>query len=182
MLKIETSNLIKKLSIKDISKGYYKLKIIGPFGSIKNYFRKEIKLGIEENSICLNTEVFTKETKSLLQSYKKILKNSFNDVDFGFSVILEVRGVGTKVNYEKGELTFNLGLSHQVKYNLPNGVIAKVLDDKNTIFLLMGCDRNMVLSTASKICLLKKKDVYKGKGIFFYAEEITLKEGKGKNA
>ena len=46
----------------------------------------------------------------------------------------------------------------------------------------MGCDRNKVLSTASKICLLKKKDVYKGKGIFFYAEEILLKEGKGKNA
>lgn len=182
MLKIEIHNLIKKMSIKDISKSYYKLKILGPFGNIKNYFRKEVKIGVENDSIYLNTDVFTRETKSLLQSYKKILKNSFNDVDFGYSVILEVRGVGTKVSYDKGEFIFNLGLSHQVKYNLPKGIIGKILDEKGTIFLLMGCDRNSVLSTASKIRLLKKKDIYKGKGIFFYAEEISLKEGKGKNA
>lgn len=184
MLKIKVSNLIKKLSIKDISKDYYRLKIVGPFGVIQNYFRKEINVSLENDTICLNTDVFVKETKSLLQSYKTILKNSFNDVDFGFSVILEVRGVGTKVSYEpkEGSLVFSLGLSHSVKYNLPEGVIAKILDDKNTIFLLIGSNRNLVLSTAAKIRLLKKKDMYKGKGIFFFAEEISLKEGKGKNA
>ena len=77
---------------------------------------------------------------------------------------------------------FNLGFSHQVKYNLPEGIIGRVLDDKGSVFLLFGNDRDLVLSTASKVCSLKKKDVYKGKGIFFFGEEITLKEGKGKNA
>lgn len=183
MLKITVSNLIKKLSIKDISKDYYRLKIVGPFGVIQNYFRKEINVIIKNNTICLNTEVFVKETKSLLQSYKTILKNAFNDVDFGFFVILEVRGVGTKVSYESrdGNLIFNLGLSHPVKYYLPKGIIAKVLDSRSTIFLLMGSDRNVVLSTAAKIRSLKKIDMYKGKGIFFFEEQILLKEGKGKN-
>ena len=174
MLKIEISNLKNKLSIKDISKGYYKVKVLGPFGFIKNYFRKEIDININKEILCLSTNVYTKETKSLLQSYKKILKNSFNDVDFGFSVTLEVRGVGTKVSYNKnnGELIFNLGLSHQIKYYLPKGIVAKILDDKNTIFLLMGCDRNKVLSTASKICLLKKKMYIKEKVFFFMQKKL----------
>jgi large subunit ribosomal protein L6 len=182
MIKIESLNLINKLSIKDISKDYYKLKISGAFGSIKNYFRKEISIDVDKNYLTLEPTIYTKETKALLQTYKSVIKNSFQDVDFGFSVILEVRGVGTKVQYELGQFLFSLGFSHKVKYNLPEGIVGRVLDDKGTLFLLMGNNRDLVLSTASKICLLKKRDVYKGKGIFFYAEEIALKEGKGKNA
>ncbi|MAE59616.1 MAG: 50S ribosomal protein L6 [Halobacteriovorax sp.] len=182
MITIEKSNLKNKLSIKDISKDYYKVKVSGIYGNIKSYFRKEVVMKVSPDRVLLEPYTFTKETKSLLQTYKTKILNSFSDVDYGFFVILEVRGVGTKVQYSLGQLMFNLGFSHQVKYNLPEGIIGRVLDDKGSVFLLFGNDRDLVLSTASKVCSLKKKDVYKGKGIFFFGEEITLKEGKGKNA
>jgi large subunit ribosomal protein L6 len=183
MVKVFVKNLKKKLLIRDISKDYYRLNVLGAFGAVKNYFRKEVSVDIEEgNCIKLHPYIYTKETKSLVNSYGSILKNAFRDANFGFSVLLEVRGVGAKVQYDKGDLIFNLGYSHSVKYRLPEGIIGRVLDDRGTLFLLMGNDRVKVLATAAKICLLKKKDVYKGKGIFFYAEEIALKEGKGKSA
>lgn len=183
MIKIFIKNLKKKLLIKDISKDYYRLSILGPFGVIKNYFRKEVVVNVVNDSLIqLESSIYTKEIKSLLNSYSSLIKNAFRDINFGFSVILEVRGVGAKVQYDMGDFIFNLGYSHPIKYSLPEGIIGKVLDDRGTLFLLMGNDRTQVLATAAKICLLKKKDVYKGKGIFFYAETIALKEGKGKSA
>ena len=184
MVKIFVQNLKKKLLIRDISKDYYRLNILGAFGAVKNYFRKEVILGINQQEGCIELKpyIYTKETKSLVSSYGSILRNAFRDVNFGFSVLLEVRGVGAKVQHDLGDLTFNLGYSHPIKYRLPVGVVGRVLDDRGTLFLLLGNDRTKVLATAAKICLLKKKDVYKGKGIFFYAENIALKEGKGKSA
>ena len=183
MIKVFVKNLKKKLLIRDISKDYYRLNVLGAFGAVKNYFRKEVSIKvIGDNCIELKPYIYTKETKSLVSSYGSILRNAFRDVNFGFSVLLEVRGVGAKVQHDLGDLTFNLGYSHPIKYRLPVGVVGRVLDDRGTLFLLLGNDRTKVLATAAKICLLKKKDVYKGKGIFFYAENIALKEGKGKSA
>ena len=182
MLKIEGLKLKNNLLIKDISKDYYKLKMFGTFGGVNNYFRKELSINLGEKKIELEPYIYTKETKSLLQTYKTLILNSFCDINFGFSILLEVRGVGMKIVYKLGHLTFNLGFSHQIQYNLPSNIVGKVLDEKGTLLLLLGNDRDLVLSTASKICLLKKTDIYKGKGIFFYADSIMLKEGKGKKA
>lgn len=91
-----------------------------------------------------------------------------------------MRGVGFKVFAKDGKLTFNLGYSHQVFFELPYGITSKVLDEKNTIFYLFGNSRDLVTATAFEICSLKKKDAYKGKGINFYSAILKLKEGKSK--
>lgn len=180
MLKIYLKKIENTLYLKNINQELHSIKFLGTFGVIKRYLRKEIQIILNLHHFMLKPLFFRKEIKMLLHNYFFMLKNTLIDLNYGFFVILEVRGVGFKVFSNLGRLTFNLGYSHKVFFELPKNIISKNLDEKNTIFYLMGNDRIEVLLTAIKICKLKNRDPYKGKGIYFYSENKKLKEGKGK--
>jgi large subunit ribosomal protein L6 len=93
----------------------------------------------------------------------------------GFERVLEVSGVGYRVEIKSDVLTMSLGYSHPVTYKLPEGISASV--EKNRI-VLSGIDKELLGSTAAIIRKFRSPEPYKGKGIKYAEEQIKRKVGK----
>ncbi len=93
----------------------------------------------------------------------------------GFTKQLEVNGVGYKVVLQGKKMVLNVGYSHPVDYNLPEGIDAQI--EKNLI-TISGFDKQLVGQVAAEIRAIKKPEPYKGKGIKYLEEVIRRKEGK----
>jgi len=106
---------------------------------------------------------------------RALVNNMIIGVTEGFSKILEINGVGFKVELKENKLVLNVGFSHPVEYNVPEGI--KVEVDKNQI-KISGIDKQLVGQTAAEIRNIKKPEPYKGKGIKYMDEIIRRKAGK----
>jgi large subunit ribosomal protein L6 len=106
---------------------------------------------------------------------RSLVNNMILGVSQGFSKKLELNGVGYRVALAGQDLKFNLGFSHEVVYNLPQGITATV--EQNTI-TISGIDKQQVGQVAAEIRALKKPEPYKGKGIKYVDERIIRKSGK----
>ena len=93
----------------------------------------------------------------------------------GFNKVLEVVGVGYKVNVQGNTVVLNIGFSHPVNFVLPAGVQAKVEGNK---IILSGCDKQLVGEVAAQIRRVRPPEPYKGKGIKYADEFIRRKAGK----
>lgn len=106
---------------------------------------------------------------------RALLNNMVVGVTEGFSKKLEINGVGYRVAAAGANLKLNLGFSHDVIYNIPQGITATV--EQNTI-TVSGISRQQVGQVAAEIRALKKPEPYKGKGIKYVGERIIRKSGK----
>jgi large subunit ribosomal protein L6 len=106
---------------------------------------------------------------------RSLIANMIQGVSQGFSKKLEINGVGLRVALAGNTLKMNLGFSHEVHYELPQGVNAEV--QQNTI-TISGIDKQQVGQVAAEIRALKKPEPYKGKGIKYEGERIIRKSGK----
>ncbi|MCA9342515.1 50S ribosomal protein L6 [Candidatus Saccharibacteria bacterium] len=106
---------------------------------------------------------------------RTLIQNMVTGVTDGFSKKLELHGVGYRVSLGGSQLKMNLGLSHDVIYELPQGITATV--EQNTI-TITGIDKQLVGHVAAEIRALKKPEPYKGKGIRYEGERIIRKSGK----
>ncbi len=106
---------------------------------------------------------------------RALLFNAVEGITKGFSKKLEINGVGFRVARAGNTLKMNLGFSHEVNYELPQGVTATVEGLNITI---SGIDKQQVGQVAAEIRALKKPEPYKGKGIKYADERIIRKSGK----
>ena len=125
-----------------------------------------------------HTKNLTKQIKTLWGTEYSNIKNSIEGISKGYSLSLNLKGVGFKANISKNSLNLKLGYSHEVTFLIPENIIIQCpKPDKLFIF---GIDKKHVHTVVSDIQRLKDKDVYKGKGILLENERIILKEGKKK--
>jgi large subunit ribosomal protein L6 len=94
----------------------------------------------------------------------------------GYKKDLEIVGVGYKAQLSGQKLTLNLGYSHPIVYDVPQGIKMTVVD--NTKINISGSDKQVVGEVAATIRRFKKPEPYKGKGVRYANEHITIKEGK----
>ena len=106
---------------------------------------------------------------------RALVGNMLKGVTEGFSLSVEINGVGYKAELKGQKVVFSLGFSHPVEYTLPEGISAKV--DKN-LLILSGIDRQAVGAARAKIRSLRPPEPYKGKGIKYVEETILRKAGK----
>lgn len=106
---------------------------------------------------------------------RALIQNMIDGVTKGFSKSLEINGVGFKVAAQGSKITLNVGYSHPVYYELPEGITAVV--EKN-IITISGIDKQLVGQVAAEIRGIKKPEPYKGKGIKYTDEVIRRKVGK----
>jgi large subunit ribosomal protein L6 len=114
----------------------------------------------------------------LWRSYQVIITNLVNDFIFGYEILLELRGVGFKAFVDNNNLLLSLGFSHPILFKIPESLQIRIVDTKNILFSIRGFDRNKVNEIASKIRSYKKPEPYKGKGVCYYNEIVTIKESK----
>ena len=98
-------------------------------------------------------------------------------VGAGFQKKLTVEGVGYRVAVEGTSLALNVGYSNPVKFKLPAGVSAVMVDKTNTV-VLESIDKDLLGLTAAKVRAIRKPEPYKGKGIRYEDEHIVRKVGK----
>ena len=152
----------------------------GPKGELKQATHLAVKIDITEEDgkkIVKVSRVNEKDSKSkaFWGLYRVLIQNMVDGVNKEFEKQLEVNGVGYKVSIAGNKLTLNVGYSHPVDYELPQGVAGKV--EKNVI-TISGINKQQVGEAAAQIRKIRKPEPYKGKGIKYMDEVIRRKAGK----
>ena len=129
-----------------------------------------------------DTEVIVKQQKESLDSSamqgltRALIQNMVTGLSTGFKKELQIIGVGYKAQVQGSKLVLNLGYSHTIEYQIPKGLTI-AMGEGNTI-VITGADKQMVGQAAATIRGYRPPEPYKGKGIRYVDEHITIKEGK----
>jgi len=168
-------NLTDKVKVEE-KKG--DVSVTGPKGTLTFTLPACVSLGQEENMIKLSCEGFEKDPgrRALYGLARSLLQNMVTGVTEGFRRELEIQGVGYRGQSSGRKLSLNLGFSHPVEYEAPEGV--EISMPQNTRIIVDGIDKQLVGQVAATIRGFRPPDSYKGKGIRYAGEQISLKEGK----
>ena len=151
------------------------LTVKGPQGELSRKFRKEIAINIDGNTVTLLPKKETNESRALWGTYASHITNMINGVNTLFSKKLIIEGIGYKVENKGNVLVFNLGFSHPIEVDIPEGI--NVLVEKNNL-TISGINKEFVGQFCAYIRSLKKPEPYKGKGIRYSDEVVRRKQGK----
>ena len=149
--------------------------IKGPKGALNLSVHPAVKLNMEDDSISVSVVDETRESRSIHGLFRVLIDNMVTGVTKGFERGLEIVGVGYRAELKGRTAVFNLGYSHPINFELPEGIDAKIEKTKIT---LSGIDRELLGMTAAKIRSFRKPEPYKGKGIKYAGEMIRRKAGK----
>jgi len=151
------------------------LTVKGPKGMLTRRINPNVKVAIDGDRILVSAADKTRESRSLHGLTQVLIANMVTGVTEGFERILEIVGVGYRAEVKGRTAVFNLGYSHPINFELPDGVEAKV---EKTKIILSGIDKELLGKTAAEIRILRKPEPYKGKGIKYADEVIRRKAGK----
>ncbi len=155
------------------------LSVKGPKGSLTMGLREEIAYKIEEGSISVLPANDSKAARAFWGMQRTMVDNLVTGVTQGYTKVLEITGVGYRANAQgPRKLKLQLGYSHDVDFDVPEGVEVKTPD--NTTIEISGIDKQKVGQVAAEIRRWRKPEPYKGKGIRYRGEFIFRKEGKKK--
>jgi large subunit ribosomal protein L6 len=149
--------------------------VTGPKGTLELELMPDLKLEQENGVLTLSRVVETPETQRTFGLMRTLIANMVAGVSEGFTRQLEINGVGFRGAVAGNVITFALGFSHPVVFELPDGVEAKI---ERNLITVSGFDKQAVGQVAANIRALKKPEPYKGKGIKFVEERIRRKAGK----
>jgi len=152
-----------------------KVELKGPKGILVVDVTQGIKAESVENTIVVSPIT---ERKSLIAFWglsRALIANAVKGVTDGFEKVLEFQGVGYRAAGQGNKIELNLGFSHPVNYEAPEGINFKV--EKNVI-TISGIDKQMVGEVAAQIRRLRPPEPYKGSGIRYQGEKIRRKAGK----
>lgn len=152
------------------------VKVSGPKGSLSQDFSNGVSIDVTDTAIEVKSADGSRKARSFQGLYRALIGNMVQGVSEGVSKTLEINGLGYRAEVEGNILTLNVGYSHPVKFDLPEGISAAV--DKNTIITITGIDKQLVGQVASEIRSIRKPEPYKGKGIKYENEHIKRKAGK----
>ncbi len=150
----------------------------GPKGEISKTFRPEIKIELKEGKVFVFPAEGTEDNKKVKAFWgltRMLLNNMIEGVVEGFEKKLEISGVGYKSEVSGKEIILNVGFSHPVKIEIPEGLEVSV---QKNIIVVSGIDKELVGHFASIIRRIKPAEPYKGKGIKYFGEKIRRKVGK----
>ena len=152
-----------------------KVTVKGPKGELSRVLPSEMEIRQEEGQILVTRPNDLKKMKSLHGLTRTLISNMVTGVTEGYTKQLEVNGVGYKVAKSGNKLTLNLGYSHPVIMDDPEGLESVVEGNKITI---KGIDKEKVGQYAAEIRDKRRPEPYKGKGIKYIDEVIRRKVGK----
>lgn len=150
------------------------LTVKGPKATLTRELKKDVDVTIEGNTVTLAPGK-TVAAKALWGTYAAHVRNMVVGVTEGYTRILEIEGVGYRAEVKGKDISMNLGFSHPVIIEIPEGITAEVV--KNVI-TLTGSDKDALGQFAANIRKVKKPEPYKGKGIRYRGEFIIRKQGK----
>ena len=148
----------------------------GPKGTLTKELHKNMEVSVNGTEITVKRPDDEAFNRSLHGLTRTLINNMIEGVEKQFSRTLEVNGVGYRAQLKGKKLVMNLGYSHPVEMDAPEGITFEV-PNPNTI-IVKGIDKEVVGQTAAVIRTKRPPEVYRGKGIKYAEEHIRRKEGK----
>ena len=145
----------------------------GPLGELTFVVNDEVLVKMEDGEFQVNPKNDTKNARSQWGMSRTMISNIFAGVKEGFSKTLEINGVGYRAAMQGNKLQLQLGFSHEVLYDIPQGVDVKVT--KPTEIVISGFDKQKVGQVAAEIRKYRPPEPYKGKGVK-YADEFIFRK------
>ncbi|VAV88688.1 LSU ribosomal protein L6p (L9e) [hydrothermal vent metagenome] len=150
----------------------------GPKGELQTSLVEIVSVALEDGSVVVKPRNNSKQARSAWGMSRTLVLNLMVGVTEGFTKTLEINGVGYRAAVQGKGLKLNLGYSHDVVYDIPDGI--DVTTPKPTEIIVSGIDKQQVGQVAAEIREWRKPEPYKGKGIKYAGEYIFRKEGKKK--
>lgn len=148
----------------------------GKNGELTREFNKDLAINVEGTEVRVARSSEEKFIKSIHGTTTALIKNMLIGTSEGFKKELVLNGVGYRAQVSGSKLTLNVGYSHPVEMQAPDGI--KVEAPSNTELVISGNDKQVVGEFAANIRKVRAPEPYKGKGIKYKDEIIRRKEGK----
>ena len=148
----------------------------GPKGELSWELPQGISVKVEGETVYVERQDPSRQGAANHGLARSLLQGMIQGVTQGFRKELEIQGVGYRGQCSGRKITLNIGYSHPVEFEAPEGIAVSMPNP--TRIVVEGIDKQKVGQTAAIIRGLRPPDAYKGKGIRYVGEQITLKEGK----
>ncbi|MDP6991216.1 MAG: 50S ribosomal protein L6 [Candidatus Marinimicrobia bacterium] len=157
----------------NISAGMVDIK--GPKGTMAIPVHSDMQVKQDNGSIIVERPSDSRTHRSLHGTTRQLLANGVQGVSEGFNKELEIRGVGYQANMQGKYLVLQLGFSHDIYFEPPEGIEIKA---NRTEISVSGINKQLVGEVAAKIRSFRKPEPYKGKGVRYKDEYVRSKQGK----
>ena len=160
----------------DIKDGILTVK--GPKGTLTLGLADDVTYEVQDGTISVRPANDSKRARSFWGMQRTLVANLVSGVTEGYTKVLEITGVGYRAQAQGAKLKLQLGYSHDVDLDVPEGLEVKTPDQ--TTVEINGIDKQKVGQFAAEVRRWRKPEPYKGKGIKYRGEYIFRKEGKKK--
>jgi large subunit ribosomal protein L6 len=150
----------------------------GKQGELSVVLAEEVLAKLENGKVVVQPRGDSRRARMMWATSRSLINNLVIGVNQGYTVNLEINGVGYRAAVQGKDLVLQLGFSHDVKFPIPDGVVIKT--EKPTSISIFGRDKQQVGQVAANIRDFRSPEPYKGKGIKYVDEVILRKEGKKK--
>jgi len=150
----------------------------GRLGALSLVVSNEVNAAIADGTVAIAPNSDTKQSRAMWGTTRALVENMVTGVSEGFSVNLEITGVGYRAQVQSDTLNLQLGYSHDIRFPIPSDV--RISCERPTSITISGADRQRVGQIAADIRAYRPPEPYKGKGIRYSTETVRRKEGKKK--
>lgn len=148
----------------------------GPKGELSRSLPAAVNVQQDGETLLVNRQDESRTSRQLHGLSRTLVANMVEGVSQGFQRRLEIQGVGYRAQVQGRNLTLNVGYSHPVQIEPPEGV--ELVVENNTNVIVSGFNKELVGNTAAKIRSVRPPEPYKGKGIRYAGEVVRRKAGK----
>ena len=153
-----------------------RVEVEGPKGKLTTRLAKGVRIEQADGELRAVPANESKELRPFWGLTRTLVANAVHGVSQGFSKQLDIVGIGYRAQVEGKKVSFSLGYSHPIEFEIPAGI--KIDIEKQTRITVSGADKHQVGQTAARIRALRKPDPYKQKGIRYVGEVLKKKAGK----
>ena len=150
----------------------------GRLGTLSLVVSSEVDASIADGAVTIAPKSDTKRSRAMWGTTRALVNNMVTGVSTGFSVNLEITGVGYRAQVQGNTLNLQLGYSHDIPFPIPGDV--RITCERPTVITVSGADRQRVGQIAADIRAYRPPEPYKGKGVRYATEIVRRKEGKKK--
>ena len=154
------------------------ISVKGPLGTLTQKVSQRVKIERVEDRLEFKMNENSRQANALSGTVRALVANMVTGVTKGFERRLTLVGVGYRAQAQGDKLNLTLGFSHPVVHQLPKGVKAET--PTQTEIVIKGTDKQVVGQVAAEVRRYRSPEPYKGKGVRYTGEQITLKETKKK--
>jgi large subunit ribosomal protein L6 len=155
-----------------------RISVKGSKGSLEMDIPEGIKLEQDDGELKVVTQGNSKQARALSGTTRALVSNMVVGVTAGFERRLQLQGVGYRAQAQGKKLNLQLGFSHPIEYELPDGVTAET--PSQTEIVVSGVDNQLVGQVSAEIRSFRPPEPYKGKGVRYLNERVRRKEAKKK--